>query len=79
MGKTRVLLVEDSLTIRRRFAEVLGADPEIEIVGEAEDGKRATVSNPVIPGISTSTTKRSKDCRRATSSASSPELAVATS
>jgi two-component system, chemotaxis family, protein-glutamate methylesterase/glutaminase len=40
MAAVRVLLVEDSLTIRRRLAEVLGADPEIDIVGEAENGKR---------------------------------------
>jgi two-component system chemotaxis response regulator CheB len=41
MAKVRALLVEDSITIRRRLAEVLGADPEIEVVGEAENGKRA--------------------------------------
>ena len=41
MGKIRVLLVEDSLTVRRRLAELLAADPEIELVGEAEDGMRA--------------------------------------
>ena len=41
MKKLRVLLVEDSLTIRRRFCEILAADPEIEVIGEAEDGKRA--------------------------------------
>jgi two-component system, chemotaxis family, protein-glutamate methylesterase/glutaminase len=41
MKKLRVLLVEDSLTIRRRFCEILSADPELEVVGEAEDGKRA--------------------------------------
>jgi len=40
MTKMRVLVVEDSLTVRRRLCEVLGSDPEIEIVGEAEDGKR---------------------------------------
>ncbi len=34
-------MVEDSLTIRRRFCEILAADPEIEVIGEAEDGKRA--------------------------------------
>jgi len=39
MRKTRVLVVEDSLTVRKRLVEVLGADPELEIVGEAEDGK----------------------------------------
>ncbi|HEY6331232.1 MAG TPA: chemotaxis-specific protein-glutamate methyltransferase CheB [Blastocatellia bacterium] len=41
MAKTRVLIVEDSLTIRKVFAEVLSADPDIEIVGEATDGKQA--------------------------------------
>jgi two-component system chemotaxis response regulator CheB len=39
MSRTRVLVVEDSLTVRTRICEVLGADPEIEVVGEAEDGK----------------------------------------
>jgi two-component system chemotaxis response regulator CheB len=40
MAKVRVLVVEDSLTVRRRLVEVLDADPELEVVGEAEDGKR---------------------------------------
>src|SRR5205809_1406362 len=39
--KTRVLVVEDSLTTRRYLVEVLGAHPDFEVVGEAEDGKRA--------------------------------------
>jgi two-component system, chemotaxis family, protein-glutamate methylesterase/glutaminase len=41
MQKTRVLVVEDSLTVRKRLLEILAADPEIELAGEAEDGKRA--------------------------------------
>src|SRR5215467_2540924 len=41
MPKTRVLVVDDSLTARKRLIEVLGADAELEIVGEAEDGKKA--------------------------------------
>jgi len=41
MKKLRILVVEDSLTIRRRLCEILAADPEVEVVGEAEDGKRA--------------------------------------
>jgi len=40
MARTRVLVVEDSLTVRKRMLEVLTADPDIEVVGEAEDGKR---------------------------------------
>ena len=39
--KTRVLVVEDSLTMRRYLVEVMGACPDLEVVGEAEDGKRA--------------------------------------
>jgi two-component system chemotaxis response regulator CheB len=41
MTKIRVLVVEDSLTIRRRLGEILAADPELELVGEAGDGKTA--------------------------------------
>jgi len=41
MGKLRVLVVEDSLSIRKRMVEVLASDPEMEVVGEAEDGKTA--------------------------------------
>src|SRR5271167_3798854 len=41
MPRTRVLLVEDSLTVRRRLAEILSTDPDIELIGEAEDGRRA--------------------------------------
>jgi two-component system chemotaxis response regulator CheB len=41
MGRIRVLVVEDSLTVRRRICEVLASDPEIELAGEAADGKAA--------------------------------------
>lgn len=41
MNKLRILVVEDSLTIRRRLCEILGADSGCEVIGEAEDGKRA--------------------------------------
>ena len=34
-------MVEDSPTVRGRLREVLAADPDIELVGEADDGKRA--------------------------------------
>jgi two-component system chemotaxis response regulator CheB len=39
--RIRVLVVEDSLTVRAHLCEVLSADPELEVVGEAEDGRRA--------------------------------------
>lgn len=42
MPTIRVLVVEDSLTVRKRLVEVLAAQPDIEVIGEAEDGKRAT-------------------------------------
>jgi two-component system chemotaxis response regulator CheB len=41
MGRIRVLVVDDSLTVRKRLVGILSADPEIELVGEAEDGKSA--------------------------------------
>src|SRR5271155_1955603 len=41
MTKTRVLVVDDSLTARKHLGEVLSADPELVIAGEAEDGKQA--------------------------------------
>jgi two-component system, chemotaxis family, protein-glutamate methylesterase/glutaminase len=39
MRTIRVLVIEDSLTVRRRLVEVLSTDPEIVVVGEADDGK----------------------------------------
>lgn len=41
MKRLRVLVVEDSLTVRKRLCEVLAADPEIDVVGEAGDGRAA--------------------------------------
>ena len=36
-----MLVVEDSITVRKRLCEVLSASLEIAVVGEAEDGKKA--------------------------------------
>ncbi len=36
----RVLVVEDSLTVRKRICDVLRSDPEMLVVGEAEDGRQ---------------------------------------
>src|SRR5262249_31501938 len=41
MKKIRVLVVDDSLTVRKRLVEVLEQSPEIEVVGEGQDGKQA--------------------------------------
>ncbi len=41
MPRIRVLVVEDSLTMRRRLVEILAADPDLEVVGEAADGAEA--------------------------------------
>ena len=41
MPKLRVLIVEDSPTVRHRLFDALATDPGIEVVGEAEDGKQA--------------------------------------
>lgn len=41
MGSIRVLIVDDSVVIRRLLAESLARDPEIEIVGKAPSGRIA--------------------------------------
>jgi two-component system chemotaxis response regulator CheB len=41
MSKVRVLVVDDSLTVRKRLVEVLERDPDITVVAEASDGKQA--------------------------------------
>lgn len=37
----RVLVVDDSVTVRKRICEVLSEEPGLEVVGEAGDGKHA--------------------------------------
>jgi two-component system chemotaxis response regulator CheB len=41
MSRIRVLIIEDSLTVRKRLCEILATDPQCEVVGEAGDGQRA--------------------------------------
>jgi two-component system chemotaxis response regulator CheB len=39
--RIRILVVEDSATVRAHLCAVVAQDPELELVGEAEDGRRA--------------------------------------
>jgi two-component system chemotaxis response regulator CheB len=39
--RLRVLVVEDSLTVRRRLCDALEADPSFEVVGEGDNGQAA--------------------------------------
>ena len=41
MARLRVLVVEDSLTVRKHVVATYAADPTLEVVGEAEDGRQA--------------------------------------
>jgi two-component system chemotaxis response regulator CheB len=41
MGRLRVLVVEDSPTVRMHLCGVLAGDPDIEVVGTAADGRAA--------------------------------------
>jgi two-component system, chemotaxis family, protein-glutamate methylesterase/glutaminase len=41
MNRIRVLVVEDSMTVRQHLCEVLARDPDVELVLEASDGRRA--------------------------------------
>jgi two-component system, chemotaxis family, protein-glutamate methylesterase/glutaminase len=40
-SRTRVVVVEDSVTVRKRLCEVLSNDPGLQVVGEAGDGHQA--------------------------------------
>jgi len=54
MGTIRVLVVEDSLTVRKRLVDILADDAEIEVVGEAEDGKQAIeLTRTLLPDVIT--------------------------
>jgi two-component system chemotaxis response regulator CheB len=41
MTKIRVLLVDDAVVVRRILTDVLGSDPELEVVGTAANGRLA--------------------------------------
>ena len=41
MAGTRVLVVDDSSTVRARLREVIESDPRLQVVGEASDGEQA--------------------------------------
>lgn len=41
MARIKVVIAEDSLTVRKRLVEIVSADPDLELVGEAADGKEA--------------------------------------
>lgn len=41
MKRIRVLVVEDSLTVRKHLCELVANDPRMQLAGEAEDGKAA--------------------------------------
>jgi len=43
MTKTRVLLAEDHTIVRKGLCALLDAEPGIEVIGEAEDGREALV------------------------------------
>ena len=38
MSKIRVLIVDDSVVVRRIVTDALAADPELEVVGTAANG-----------------------------------------
>ncbi|MBL9093831.1 MAG: chemotaxis response regulator protein-glutamate methylesterase [Planctomycetaceae bacterium] len=46
MPKTRILIVDDSVVIRRLLADILGQEPDLEVVGSAANGKLALLKLP---------------------------------
>jgi two-component system chemotaxis response regulator CheB len=41
MNRLRIIVAEDSTTVRKRLVSALSADPQIEVIGEAVDGREA--------------------------------------
>lgn len=41
MPRIRVLVVDDAVVVRRMVTEAIGADPELEVVGQAVNGRQA--------------------------------------
>lgn len=48
MPRIRVLVVDDAVVMRRMISEVLGADPDLEVVGSAANGRIALQKIPQI-------------------------------
>ena len=48
MGKIRVLVVDDAVVVRRIVSDVLAADPELEVVGTAANGRIALAKIPQV-------------------------------
>ncbi|MFQ5872902.1 MAG: response regulator transcription factor [Dehalococcoidia bacterium] len=52
MDKIRVLIVDDSSVVRDGLQSILGADPNIEVVGHAADGLEAiSKAEQLQPGV----------------------------
>jgi len=48
MPKTRVLIVDDSVVIRRSLAEALSRNPRLDVVGSAPNGRTALMKFPLL-------------------------------
>ncbi len=47
-SKTRILMADDSVTVRRMLTDTLASDPDIEVCAIARDGKEALIRFPMI-------------------------------
>src|ERR1700735_254629 len=48
MPKTRMLIVDDSVVIRRLLANALARDPDLEVVGSASNARIALMKIPLL-------------------------------
>src|SRR5580700_5118180 len=48
MGKIRTLIVDDAVVIRRLLTDLLSADPALEVVGTAANGRIALAKVPQV-------------------------------
>lgn len=48
MAPIRILVVDDSIVIRRLLSDTLSGDPALQVVGAASDGRIALVKIPLL-------------------------------
>src|SRR5450755_2403232 len=48
MNPIRILMVDDSVVIRKMLSDTLAADPALEVVGVASDGRIALAKIPLL-------------------------------
>ena len=62
MNKIKVLLADDHTVVRQGLRSLLAAEPDIEVVGEAENGRQAVqMAKTLAPDVGCTITRVRRD------------------